>query len=181
MVKTLKPIYLFMFLTQPVIACRGGGECSRTKSLAYFCAEARSVRCERLRCVEGDLCFFFVFTHWEFVGSREQLIKLDLLYQNSIQFTVLFEKKSLKITKMNRILMLAMLCVASASCLELENICASDAFKYKDVLVNAFYRVQWSVTFESLNHYLINDTVKCDPLEFKNKTNLQEALKFKDE
>ena len=80
---------------------------------------------------------------------------------------------------MNRILVLAMLCVASAHCVELENLCSSDTFEYNGVLVNAFHRVQWNVTFESLSHYLINDTVKCDIAEFQNKTEFWETLKAK--
>lgn len=80
---------------------------------------------------------------------------------------------------MNRILLLAMLCIASASCVELENLCSSDAFEYNGVLVNAFHRLQQNVTFEPLSFYLINDTVKCDFFKFKNKTNFWEALRFK--
>ena len=82
---------------------------------------------------------------------------------------------------MNRILLLAMLCVASGSCVELKNICSSDSFEYKGVLVNAFHKVQWNLTFGSLNDYLINDTVKCDPAEFKNKTDVEEALRLKND
>ena len=80
---------------------------------------------------------------------------------------------------MNKFLVLAVLCIASASCVELENLCSSDSFDYKGVQVNAFYRVQQNITFESLSHYLIDDTIKCDPSEFKNKTNLLETLKIK--
>ena len=79
---------------------------------------------------------------------------------------------------MNKLLLLA-LCVASVSCVELENLCSSDTFEYKGVLVNAFHRVQSNVTFQLLSHYLINDTVRCDLSEFKNKTNFQEALRLK--
>ena len=80
---------------------------------------------------------------------------------------------------MNRILLLVLLCVASATCVELENLCAFDAFEYKGMQVNAFQRVQWNVTFESLSHYLINETIKCDLNEFKNKANYWEVLKIK--
>ena len=80
---------------------------------------------------------------------------------------------------MNRIFLFAIFCVASASCLELESICSSDTFEYKGVLVNAFHRIQRNVTFQPLSHYLINDTVKCDYFQFKNKTNFWEALKIK--
>ena len=80
---------------------------------------------------------------------------------------------------MNKILLLAIFCVASANCVELENICSSDTFKYDGLLVNAFHRAQFNVTFESLSHYLIDDTVKCDIAQFKNKTNFWEALKLK--
>ena len=82
---------------------------------------------------------------------------------------------------MNKFLVLAVLCIASASCVELENLCSSDSFDYKGVQVNAFYRVQQNITFESLNHYLIDDTIKCDPSEFIYKTNLEPALKFKNQ
>ena len=86
---------------------------------------------------------------------------------------------------MSKILCLAILWVASVSCLELENICSSDAFEYrgaiKKYLVNAFYRVERNVTFEPLSRYLINDTVKCDLAEFENKTNFWEALRLKHE
>ena len=78
-------------------------------------------------------------------------------------------------------MILAMLCVASVGCVKLENICSSDSFEYKGLIVNAFYRIQWNVTFESLNHYLIDDAIKCDPTEFKNRTNFREALKTKHE
>ena len=74
-----------------------------------------------------------------------------------------------------------MLCVASSSCVQLENICSSDSFEYNGVLVNAFYKVEWNVTFGSLNDYLINDTIKCNLDEFKNKANLQETLRLKNE
>ena len=82
---------------------------------------------------------------------------------------------------MNRILLFAMLCVALSRCLELENLCSSDSFEHKGVLVNAFHKVQWNVTFGSLGDYLINDTVKCNPAEFKDKTNLEETLRLKKE
>ena len=79
-----------------------------------------------------------------------------------------------------------MLCIASARCVELENICSSDSFIYKTswsedpgILVNAFHKVQKNITFQPIGHYLINDTVKCDFFEFKNKTNFWEALKIK--
>ena len=79
----------------------------------------------------------------------------------------------------NQILLLTLLCVASASCVELENICSSDSFEYNGLLVNAFHRVQQNVTFEPLLHYLINGSVKCDFSEFFNKTNYWEALDLK--
>ena len=82
---------------------------------------------------------------------------------------------------MSRILLLAMLCVALGSCVELENICPSDSFLYEGILVNAFYKVEWKVTIGSLNDYLIKDIIKCNPTEFKNKTNLEEALRLKNE
>ena len=80
---------------------------------------------------------------------------------------------------MNKFLVLAVLCIASASCVELENLCSSDSFHWLGVQVNAFYRVPQNITFESLSHYLIDHAVTCDPSEFKNKTNLFETLKFK--
>ena len=82
---------------------------------------------------------------------------------------------------MNRVLLLAMLCVAFGSCLELQNICSSDIFEFNEHLVNAFYKVQWNVTFGTLGDYLINDTVKCNPDEFRNKQILEKALRYKDE
>ena len=79
--------------------------------------------------------------------------------------------------KMNRFLVLVVLCIASASCVELENLCSSDSFDYNGVEVNAFYRVRQNITFESLSHYLIDHAVTCDQSEFINKTNYWEALK----
>ena len=80
---------------------------------------------------------------------------------------------------MNKVLLLAMLCVASASCFELENICSSDTFKFEGLLVNAFYRVRLNMTFGSLNYYLLSDAVKCYYSEFKDKANYWEALELK--
>lgn len=88
-------------------------------------------------------------------------------------------KKSFTIFKMRPLLLFVMLCVASASCVELENLCSSDTFKHEGVLVNAFHRVQWNVTLEPPSHYLVPGTVKCDFREFKNKTNFWQALKLK--
>lgn len=78
-----------------------------------------------------------------------------------------------------KIFVFTVICVASASCVKLENLCASDHFIYKGVLVNAFHRVPRNVTFEGLNHYLIHDTVKCDHSQFKNESNWWEAMKAK--
>ena len=79
-----------------------------------------------------------------------------------------------------KFLVFAVLCVATVSCLEVENICTyRGLFDYNGLRVNTFHRVQWNMTFESLSHYLINDSVKCDPAEFKNKTCFWEALKLK--
>lgn len=69
---------------------------------------------------------------------------------------------------MNQILLLTVLCFASASCLKLENICSSHIFRYQDVQVNSFHRIKLNLKFESLEHYLIND-----------KQNFWEALKIK--
>lgn len=80
---------------------------------------------------------------------------------------------------MNKILVILLLCAASASCFELENLCSSDTFIYNDLEVNAFYRVQLNFTFKSLGHYLIDDSVKCDENEFRNKTNFLKAMKAK--
>ena len=82
---------------------------------------------------------------------------------------------------MTKIVWLAILWVASASCVELENICSSDTLRFNDLLVNAFHRVQRNVTFQPLSYYLIKDTIKCDFFEFKNKTNFWEALRLKHE
>ena len=80
---------------------------------------------------------------------------------------------------MAKVVWLVVLCVASASCVELENICSSDAFEYDGELVNAFHRVRWNTTFASLSHYLIGDSVKCDLFEFKNRSNFWRAIKYK--
>ena len=80
---------------------------------------------------------------------------------------------------MKKILILAIVCVATARDVELENIRKKDSFEYYDV--NAFHRFRWNVTFQPLRAYLINDTVTCDPAEFKNKTNFWDTLKFKHE
>ena len=78
-----------------------------------------------------------------------------------------------------KILILAMLCVASVACVKLENICSADTFQYKGVLVNAVYRVQTNVTFQPISLYMINDSVKCDPAEFEVKRRFVEALTLK--
>ena len=69
--------------------------------------------------------------------------------------------------------------LVSASCVELENLCLSDSFDYKDVRVNSFQRLRLNVTFEPLTHYLIRPTVHCNLFQFQNKTNFWEALKLK--
>lgn len=80
---------------------------------------------------------------------------------------------------MAKIVWLAMPCVASANCLELENICLSDTFEFNDFPVNAIHRLQGNLTFESLSHFLIDDTVKCVFFQFKNRTNFWETIKIK--
>ena len=82
---------------------------------------------------------------------------------------------------MNKFLVFLVLCIASASCVELENLCSSDHFGYSkyDVLVNAFYRERRNITFPSLRHYLINSSITCEPSKFVNKTNFFEALRIK--
>ena len=79
---------------------------------------------------------------------------------------------------MNKFLVLV-LCIASASCVELENLCSSDSFDYKGIEVNAFHRVRQNVTFEPLSHYLIDLAIMCDPSEFYNKTRYWETLKYR--
>ena len=106
--------------------------------------------------------------------------KVSYLRSQKLAFLGAIEKSQRKL-KMNRILLLAMLCVASGSCVKLENICSPDNFEYKGVLVNAFHKVQWNVTFRPLGDYLNNDTVKCNPAKFKDKTNLEETLRLKNE
>ena len=106
--------------------------------------------------------------------------KVSYLRSQKLAFLGAIEKSQRKL-KMNRILLLAMLCVASGSCVKLENICSHDSFEYKGLLVNAFYKVQWNVTFGLLDDYLINDTIKCNPAQFSNKTNLEETLRLKNE
>ena len=81
---------------------------------------------------------------------------------------------------MNRFggLVLVVLClVASASCLE--SLCSSDTFSYNGVLVNAFYKIRQNVTFERPTHYMIHDSVTCDPSEFKDRSNFLTSLKIK--
>lgn len=80
---------------------------------------------------------------------------------------------------MNKLFIFAALCVASVSCVNLQNLCSSDTFKYNGVLVNAFHVIRQNMTFEPLGHYLINGTIKCDHFEFANKTKFREALKIK--
>ena len=82
---------------------------------------------------------------------------------------------------MNKILVLAMLCFASTSCLNLKNICSSHIFRYNDVQVNSFHRVQSNLTFDSLSSYLINDSITCDIAEFKERQNFFDTLKIKHE
>lgn len=80
-------------------------------------------------------------------------------------------------------LLMILLCVASASCVELKNLCAPDCFVYHGLMVNAFHKVPQpqNVTFANLGHYLISPDVTCDPSEFQNKTNYWEALRIKNE
>ena len=80
---------------------------------------------------------------------------------------------------MNKLLVFLVLCIASASCVELENLCSSDHFEYNGVLVNSFYKSRLNVTFPSLSYYLINSSITCDRSEFVNKTNFLEAIKIK--
>lgn len=85
---------------------------------------------------------------------------------------------------MNKFLVLAVLSVVSVSCVELEDICRGyfGHFKYNGILVNSFHRVKGQhITLQPLKYYLINDTIKCDPAEFKKKENFLTALKFKNE
>lgn len=86
------------------------------------------------------------------------------------------ELKSEKKVKMKQILLLAVLCFAFASGVELENLCSADTFKFEGLLVNAFHRAEEILMFEPLSHYLISDIDKCDPSEFKNKRNYEEAV-----
>lgn len=79
---------------------------------------------------------------------------------------------------MNKFLVLV-LCVASASCVELEHLCSSDRFDYEGLTVNAFHRVQHKVTFQSLRHYLIDHAITCDQSEFENQTNYWEVLRLR--
>ena len=98
---------------------------------------------------------------------------------NSGRSFLSLEKVLKKSLKMNKLLVFLVLCIASASCVKLENLCSSDRFDYNGVLVNAFYRERWNVTFLSLNEYLINSSMPCDRSEFVNKTNFFEVLKIK--
>ena len=80
---------------------------------------------------------------------------------------------------MSKLFVFLVLCIASANCVELENLCSTDHFDYDGVLVNAFYKSPMNVTFPGLSHYLINNSVACDRSEFVNKTNFLEVLKIK--
>ena len=51
---------------------------------------------------------------------------------------------------MTKLLVFLVLCIASASCVELENVCSPDHFEYDGVLVNAFYRERWNIPFPEL-------------------------------
>ena len=82
---------------------------------------------------------------------------------------------------MEKVLILAMLCIASTGCVELENICSGDSFEYEGVQVNAIHRVRFNVTLQPYRKSLINDSINCDPTEFKNKSNFWEALQSKHE
>ena len=81
--------------------------------------------------------------------------------------------------KMNKLLV--MLCIASVNCVVLQNLCSSHHFVCKGMKVNAFHVVPQNVTFKSLNDYLINDTITCDPSEFKDKANYWKVLRIKNE
>ena len=87
--------------------------------------------------------------------------------------------RSLKRIKLKKVLILAMLCVALAGAVELENICSDDTFEYEGVLVNALHRVQFNITLQPLRAYLIHDSVKCYYSQFQNKTNYWEVLRMK--
>ena len=82
---------------------------------------------------------------------------------------------------MKEVLVFAILCVALAAGMKLENICSTDSFKYDGVLVNAFHRITQNVTFRPFSHFLINDTVNCDPTEFKKYDRFWQVLKLKHE
>lgn len=82
---------------------------------------------------------------------------------------------------MNKFLVVfSVLCVASASCVQLENLCPSFHFEYQGIMVNSFTRVNQSVTFQPLNYYLAKN-VRCDAEKFKNRTNYIELLRIRDE
>ena len=81
---------------------------------------------------------------------------------------------------MNKLFVFLVLCIASASCVELENVCSSDHFEYNGTLVNAFYRNRQSIVFPSLNYFLINSSIPCEQSEFVNKTNYKVALEIRD-
>ena len=84
---------------------------------------------------------------------------------------------------MRKLFVLAMLCIVSINCVELENICSSDTFvydgEYDDVLVNSFHRVRLNITFRPLSYYLIPDDIKCDLGRFENKSNYYAGLQAK--
>lgn len=85
---------------------------------------------------------------------------------------------------MNKVwnLILLLLCIcSSAKCVQLENLCSADRFDYKKLDVNSFYRIRQQITFDPINNYLVSDSVKCNPEDFKNHTNYLQAQRLRDE
>lgn len=82
--------------------------------------------------------------------------------------------------KVSKLILLFCVCY-SANCVQLENLCPADRFEYKLLDVNSFHRIRQNVTFKSISDYLVNDSVKCDPNDFRNHSNYQQAAKLKDE
>ena len=71
--------------------------------------------------------------------------------------------------------------IRSANGVHLENLCAADRFEYKKVEVNSFHRIGQNVTFEPMSHYLVGDSVQCDPNGFKHRQNYLNVLKIKEQ
>lgn len=120
---------------------------------------------------KGDL------SNWK-ISASSQFEKIQLKF--SLCAEVDLHKSRRKNSKMNKFLVVFLLCIASTSGLLLENICSSSSFEYNGiVLVNAFHRIAQNVTFEPLKNVLVPSSITCDPGQFQDKANHLEALRIK--